>query len=44
MKIEKIQKIWEIVQETFLPISFQISNETVYDSDKLNVNALKKKL
>lgn len=36
----------EVVQETSLPISSQISNETVLesDSDKVNVNALKKKL
>lgn len=34
----------EVVQETSLPISSQISNETVLESDKVNVNALKKKL
>lgn len=34
----------EVVQETSLPISFQISNETILESDKVNVNALKRKL
>uniref|UniRef100_T1IEH5 Dimer_Tnp_hAT domain-containing protein n=1 Tax=Rhodnius prolixus TaxID=13249 RepID=T1IEH5_RHOPR len=34
----------EVVQETSLPIYFQISNETILESDKVNVNALKRKL